>query len=192
MTSTSVVKLTLEEYLTYDDGTDKRYEYSDGGLLEMPPATGLHEAIITFLVIRFFLAIQELGLPLQVRPSGTEVQVPNQCRRPDVLVLTNEQAAQIANTTAILEAAPPLVVEVVSPESVDRDYNRKVSEYAAAGIPEYWIVDPIESKVSVPLLTTGRYEATVFTGSQQIASPTLSGLNLTAAQVLTAQLTINQ
>lgn len=79
MTSTSV-KLTFEEYLTYDDGTDKRYEYSDGVLLEMPPATGLHEAIITFLVIRFFLAIQELGLPLQVRPSGTEVQVPNRVR----------------------------------------------------------------------------------------------------------------
>jgi Uma2 family endonuclease len=187
MTSTSV-KLTFEEYLTYDDGTDKRYEYSDGMLLEMPPATGLHEAIITFLVIRFFLAIQESGLPLQARPSGTEVQVPNQCRRPDVVIITNEQAAQIANTTAILSVAPPLVVEVVSPESVDRDYNRKVSEYAAAGIPEYWIVDPLEGRVLVLLLTNGRYETTEFQNAQQIVSPTLSGLQLTAAQVLAAQL----
>ena len=69
------VKLTFEEYLAYDDGTDKRYEFEDGELLEMPPATGLHEAIITFLLIRFYLEIQRLGLPLQVRPSGTEVQV---------------------------------------------------------------------------------------------------------------------
>ncbi|WP_442937961.1 Uma2 family endonuclease [Nostoc sp.] len=38
---------TFEEYLTYDDGTDKRYELEDGVLLEMPPASDLHEAIIS-------------------------------------------------------------------------------------------------------------------------------------------------
>lgn len=178
------VKLTFEEYLTYDDGTDKRYEFEDGELLEMPPATGLHEAIITFLLIRFYLEIQRLGLPLQVRPSGTEVQTPGQGRRPDVCVITNEQAATIQNTTAILQTPPLLVVEVVSPESIERDYERKTNEYAAFGIPEYWIVDPIEARVSVLLLAGQTYQTTEFTGSQQIISQAFPELALTVSQVL--------
>lgn len=178
------LKLTFEEYLTYDDGTDKRYEFENGELLEMPPATGKHEAIITFLVINFYLEIQRLGLPLQVRPSGTEVQTPGQGRRPDVSVITNEQAESIQNTTAILQTPPLLVVEVVSPESIDRDYNRKTSEYAATGIPEYWIVDPIENKVSVLLLVGQNYEITVFTGIQRVVSQIFTELTVTAEQVL--------
>lgn len=177
-------KLTFEEYLTYDDGTDNRYEFEDGALLEMPPATGRHEAIITLLLIRFYLEIQRLRLPLQVRPSGTEVETPGQARRPDVCVLTHEQAESILNVTAILQSPPPLVVEVVSPESVDRDYKRKTVEYAAAGIPEYWIADPLTKKVSVLVLANGSYQSREFTGTQQIASPTFPELALTVQQVM--------
>ena len=35
MTITAIRKLTFEEYLTYDDGTDKRYEFNDGELVEL-------------------------------------------------------------------------------------------------------------------------------------------------------------
>ena len=59
--SQTPVKMTVEEYLTYDDGTDKRYQLEDGVLVEMPPGTGKHEAIITFLVVRFFLEQQRLN-----------------------------------------------------------------------------------------------------------------------------------
>ncbi|WP_267923012.1 Uma2 family endonuclease [Nostoc mirabile] len=45
---------TFKEYLTYDDGTDKRYELEDGILLEMPPASDLHETSKFFL--RLFLS----------------------------------------------------------------------------------------------------------------------------------------
>lgn len=56
------------------------------------------------------------------------------------------------------QTSPLLVVEVVSPDSVKRDYRHKRSEYAALEIPEYWIVDPLESKVSVLLWNDGLYE----------------------------------
>lgn len=42
-------RLTLEEYLIYDDGTDTRYEFDDGALIEMPPAIRLHRLIAQFL-----------------------------------------------------------------------------------------------------------------------------------------------
>ncbi|MBI3463073.1 MAG: Uma2 family endonuclease, partial [Planctomycetes bacterium] len=52
-----------------------------------------------------------------------------------------------------------LVMEVVSEgaESRKRDLETKRREYAAAGIPEYWIVDPEEQKVTVLTLDGGTY-----------------------------------
>ena len=185
--SKTPVKLTLEEYKTYTDGTDKRYELEDGALLEMPPATGKHEAIVTLLLIYFYSEIQKRGLALQVRPSGTEVQTTNeQSRRPDICIITNEQAQSIENVSAIIQTPPPLVVEVVSPESIDRDYNRKTLEYAAVGIPEYWIVDPLANQVTVCLLNQDIYQRTVYAANQQIVSKLLPELQLTTPQILSA------
>lgn len=186
MTKTPIKISTLEEYVSFDDGTDKRYELEDGVLVEMPPGTGKHEAIITLLLVRFFLEIQKMGLPLQPRPNGTEVLTNKQPRRPDICIITNEQAQSIESTSAILKTAPPLLVEVVSPESIYRDYNQKTSEYAAIGVVEYWIVDPLKNKVTVCLLDHDSYKQTMFTGNQQIVSQLFPELTLTVQQVLLA------
>lgn len=83
---------------------------------------------------------------------------------------------------------PALVVEVVSPGKVneDRDYRYKRSKYAARGIPEYWIVDSGQAKVTVLMWVDGLYEEAVFQGSNSIVSTTFPDLKLTAAQVLGA------
>lgn len=65
---------TFEEYLNYDDGTDIRYELEDGILLEMPPASDSHEAIITFLLLHLYQEIRRVNLNWEVRPSGTGVR----------------------------------------------------------------------------------------------------------------------
>lgn len=181
----ATAKFSFEEYLTYDDGTDNRYEFVEGRLILMPPATGFHEEIILRLLMRLTWEIAQRGLLLQARPNGTEIRTtPRRTRRPDVIVITQQQAIEIRNISAILETPPPLVVEVVSPESVQRDYETKTLEYAAKGIPEYWIVDPLENRVSILLLVEGSYEETVFVGSQTLESPTFPGLTLTAEQLL--------
>jgi Uma2 family endonuclease len=52
-------------------------------------------------------------------------------------------------------AGPPdIAVEIVSPESIERDYNQKRQQYEGGGVPEYWIVDEMEKKVT--LLRLGR------------------------------------
>lgn len=182
--SQTPLKMTVEEYLAYDDGTDKRYELENGVLIEMPPGTGKHEAIIAFLLVRFFLEKQRLGLALEPRSNGVEVLTNTQIRRPDVLVMTQQQAAAIENTSAVLKTPPPLIVEVVSPESTNRDYNIKTIEYAQFGVSEYWIVDPLQDKVTVCLLQGKIYNQTIFTDTQQIVSLMFPQINLTAQQVL--------
>jgi len=83
--------------------------------------------------------------------------------------------------------APLLVVEVVSPNQSSRDYRYKRSEYAARGIAEYWIVDPIQSRVTILEWVDGFYEEKIYEGDQAITSFVLSNLKLTAAQVLQAK-----
>jgi Uma2 family endonuclease len=54
-----------------------------------------------------------------------------------------------------------LVVEIVSPDDPDRDYIEKRDEYATAGIPEYWIIDPGRQQVTQLTLDAGAYRETV-------------------------------
>jgi Uma2 family endonuclease len=57
-----------------------------------------------------------------------------------------------------VEGHPDLAIEIVSPDSVERDYEEKRQKYEEAGVPEYWIVDEVESKVTVLSLDRkGRY-----------------------------------
>lgn len=189
MTTASQVEnlYTFEEYLNYDDGTETRYELEDGILLEMSPAADLHEAIILFLLFQFYHEIQRVNLDWEVRPSGTGVRTTKKkSRLPDLIVMTPEQRQSIKGKSAVLEVPPLLVVEVVSTESVKRDYKKKPLEYAAFKIPEYWVVDPIENKVTVLTLADNQYSARVFTGTQILVSLTFPGLVLTVEQILAA------
>jgi Uma2 family endonuclease len=77
-----------------------------------------------------------------------------------------------------------LAIEVVSPDSIKRDYRFKRAEYASFGIPEYWIVDPAAQKVTLLLLVEGLYEETVYQGDDPIKSQTFPELMLTVNQIL--------
>ena len=74
---------------------------------------------------------------------------------------------------------------MVSPGKVnqDRDYRYKRSEYAARGIAEYWIVDPLISRVTILVLNEGLYDERIFENDNAIASPLFPQLQLTANNV---------
>lgn len=177
---------SFEEYLSYDNGTDNRYELVDGRLEIVNPPTIQHFLLAKFIERLLDAEINRLGLDwLCFKETGVRTGK-NKSRLTDVCVVTAEQAKELINESAVFETAPLLVVEVVSPESVSRDYRWKRSEYAALGIPEYWIVDPLKNQLCVLLLEDGLYEETVFTGSQPLASRTFPELSITVEQVLAA------
>ncbi|WP_287127962.1 Uma2 family endonuclease [Candidatus Cyanaurora vandensis] len=178
-------QLTFEEYLSYDDGTDVRYELVDGELYAMTPAMGKHGTIAVFLLIQLYLEIQRRSLDWQVRLNDVGMRTAERrVRIPDLCVMTLEQAQAIENVAAILITPPLLIAEIISPESVRRDYRTKRTEYAALAIPEYWIVDPLEQKISILQLEEGFYDVCEFTGQERIVSPTFTELTLTADQIL--------
>lgn len=182
-------KMTLAEYLNYDDGTDSQYELVNGELLVMPPESEINRRIATFLFAYFL----QQGIPPHRLTMKTEIVVSGSrgtTRLPDLMVLSEELATALegANRSTITIDMPPplLVVEVVSPgkENADRDYRYKRSEYAARGIAEYWIVDPVQMRVTILEWVEGLYEEKVFQGNEQIVSILLGVLQLTAAQIL--------
>lgn len=181
-------QLTFEEYLHYDDGTDKQYEFVDGELIEMPPESPLNSKIALFLLAKLLDVLGEDRLchkDTEIAVSGSQVQT----RLPDLMVLSEELVEILINSnrgTITLEMPPPeLIVEVVSPgkNNEERDYRFKRSEYAARGVPEYWVINPLESKITVFTLVAGFYEEENYTGTMVIKSR-IEALQLTVEQIL--------
>ncbi len=184
-------RLTLEEYIGYDDGTDTRYELVDGVLIAMGAENPINNTIAMFLISRFL----QLGIPFYRLANGHQVAVSSDqasARQPDLVVHSEGSAAAIlSGGTLLLADMPPplLVVEVVShsdsdKKSRDRDYVEKRAEYAQRGIPEYWIIDPIAAVVLILTLHNGTYQQQQFTADATVVSPAFPPLNLTANQML--------
>jgi Uma2 family endonuclease len=186
-------RLSFEEYLAYDDGTDTRYEIVDGVLVAMSAEHPLNPRIAVFLMF----ALARLGVPERNLVIGHQIRVDPikvSARQPDLVVHSDQSDAAIDGPNILpFEGTPPrLVVEVVSSsktdkKSRDRDYQEKRAEYAARSIPEYWIVDPEQAIILVLSLSGDQYQETRFTGTQRIQSPMFPALDLTAEQVLTAR-----
>jgi Uma2 family endonuclease len=181
-----IQELSFEEYLTYDDGTDTRYELVNGQLEPMNPPTFRHLFIAKFIEQNLDSEITRLCLPwLCFREAGVRTGW-RKSRLTDIYVVRADQVAGMLDRSAVCQTSPLLVVEIVSPDSIKRDYRFKRSEYAALEIPEYWIVDPLALKISVLCWEDGLYEESVFVGEAAIASKIFSELKLTVAQVLAA------
>ncbi|KAM3114331.1 Uma2 family endonuclease [Phormidesmis sp. 146-33] len=194
MTATTQKRMTLDEYLTYDDGTDTRYELVDGMLVEMGTESTINTWIVGFLFevfIRLGLPAYRIGFKQKIEATSAYASA----RDPDLIVHTEESALAIeGRKESILrlgEPNPMLIIEVASPgtessENYQRDYQQKPAEYAARGVLEYWITDPDRQWVKIGSLINGAHQFADFTGNQCILSPTFPQLNLTAEQILNA------
>ncbi len=176
---------SFEEYLTYDDGTDNKYELVNGELQLMPTASGFHALILVLLYDVLKAEIDKIKQQWKVMPGTVGVRTAkNKSRIPDLVILSETQCQEIREmSTAVLESPPLLAIEIVSPNNADDDYRYKRSEYAVREIPEYWIIDPEAKKVSILLLVSGFYEVTEFTEEQAIKSSLFPELKLTVNQI---------
>ncbi|GAP94798.1 Uma2 family endonuclease [Leptolyngbya sp. NIES-2104] len=186
---------TIDEYLDYDDGTDTRYELVNGELIALPNEEPINPTIAMVLVSCFL----QLGISPYRLAIGHQIQVQSNevsARQPDLIIHTEESIRALLAGERLIRLempAPLIVIEVVSPGSpssknYQRDYVEKPREYAARGIPELWQIDPSRAVVNVLELVNGAYQSCPFGGDDPIVSPQFPALQLTAAQILAAQL----
>ncbi|NJL85161.1 MAG: Uma2 family endonuclease [Leptolyngbyaceae cyanobacterium SM1_1_3] len=168
MTKTSIApltprKLTFEQYLLLPyDG--RKTEFVNGEIVEMAEPGALHIKVVKRLGRKIDHHIETHQLEF-VCFSGPGIQIPQVGRRDgardsDLVVATHEQWQQVeAQTKALfLRQNPPLIaIEVVSPGTVKVDTCDKRADYADARVPEYWVVNPVDSYVAIWVLDGRMY-----------------------------------
>ena len=132
-------------------------EFKDGELIVHSAVNIEHQEILRFLtfLLTGFVSRKSLGGKVLNGPAVLRVRE-GICREPDVFFVSKERLSAL---TAQYVAGPAdFVIEIISEGSRTRDLKEKAEEYARAGVPEYWAVDPAGREVVVHRLTEGAYE----------------------------------
>lgn len=134
------LQMSREAFLAWAD-EDTHAEWVDGEVFVFMPATDIHQATLGFLyhLLALFVDLFQLG-QLRVAPFEMKLRAGRAYREPDILFVARENLSRL--TDKRLNGPADLVIEIVSTDSVHRDRHTKFNEYAQAGIPEYWIIDP--------------------------------------------------
>jgi Uma2 family endonuclease len=170
-----------QEYLALDAGRHIEFDRGCIEVLDIP--TKEHQRIVRFLflALQAWVASRSLGevffAPLPVRLWEAKY------REPD-LVFVRHDRSEIHG----YPDGADLVVEVVSPTPADRrrDLEVKVAEYEQGAVPEYWIVDPLNSRVLIHYLVDSKYTVEEFGCGQVAQSRVLAGLTLDVSQLFLA------
>ena len=144
---------TEEQYLRLTDHTRRLIEFIDGVIEVLPPATDRHQALLLFLYEVLLGYIRPRGGTVRIAPLRLRIRA-GKHREPDILLVRDAHDPRRQNRFWL---GADLVVEVVSHDNPERDTRDKRADYAEAGIPEYWIVDPEEETVTVLTLAGNAY-----------------------------------
>ena len=194
--------VTFDEFIEwYPENSEFRYELRRGVIFQMPQPRGEHSRIAGFNHDELAFEIRQKRFPYFIPKECAIKRSDDTGYEPDVVVLDSaaleaeprwKKASTIENGVSV-----KLVIEVVSTNWQD-DYETKMAEYEALGIPEYWIIDyaglggvrhigsPKQPTLTICTLVDGEYETRQFRGADAIVSPMFPALELTAAQVLGA------
>jgi Uma2 family endonuclease len=138
-------RCTFAEYLAMDRA-GRLVEYVDGWVEVLPIPMFSHQTLVglLWLMLRTHRVAGEAGLA-GMAPFDLYT-ISERYRQPDVVFLLPRNRSRFDERSWTYA---DLVIEVVSPDDPSRDYVVKRVEYAQAGIPEYWIVDPRSREIIV-------------------------------------------
>ncbi|MGB9753321.1 MAG: Uma2 family endonuclease [Roseiflexus castenholzii] len=174
---------TVDQYLKLTDHTHCLVEFSDGTLEVLPMPMQRHQMILAFLYRVFFAFLHPRGGLVLFAPLRLQVS-PAVFREPDLLLLLRADDPRAQNRYWL---GADLVLEVVSEDDPERDTVDKVRDYAGAGIPEYWIVNPQDETITLLSLTDNAYTPLgVFRRGDQVTSALLEGFSMSVDEAFSA------
>lgn len=172
-----------DEYLRLTDCTNRLIEWTDGCIEVLPMATDEHQSIAAHLYEVFLGFVRVRGGKVLFAPLRLRIRE-GKFREPDLVLIRDAGDARRRNRFWL---GADLTVEIVSPDAPRRDLVDKRGDYAEAGIPEYWIVDPRTETVTVLALRGAAYvEHGVFNRGTQADSVLLDGLAVDVSAVFDA------
>ncbi len=175
---------TEEQYLRLTDHSHRLLEFSDGSIEVLPMPTDKHQVISRFLLLAFLPFIEKLGGTILYAPIRLRIRE-GKYREPDLLLMLDADDPRRQDAYWL---GADLVVEIVSPDDPERDTRVKRREYAQAGIPEYWIVNPQDESVTVLRLAGSRYaEHGTYRRGDTANSALLAGFTLSVSDLFDAR-----
>jgi Uma2 family endonuclease len=132
---------TYEEFLAAYD--DVHAEWVDGRVVVLTPPSTRHQDLALFLsvLLRHYAEHHRLGkvfiAPFQMKiTAGRKISG----REPDIVFIAANHLDRLREV--YLDGPADLAIEIISPDSRSRDREEKFAEYGAAGVGEYWTIDP--------------------------------------------------
>ena len=180
--STQTQRLTYEEYLKTPE-IKARYDIVDGVMIMAPAPSINHQVVLGNLHahLRQFILAQALGKVLFAPVDVIIQREPLRTRQPDLLFVSTERYSILGQ---MVEGAPDLVVEVLSPSNSRADNQAKLEDYGSLGVRECWLVSPEASSVEVLESVEGAWTRVAMCGlGDQVQSQVLSGLTLGVGEI---------
>lgn len=138
---------TVDDYRALPE--EQRVELIDGYFYDMAAPTVLHQRIGGEIHRQIANFIMDHGGPCTPLIAPVDIQLDRDERtmvQPDVAILCRDDDKM---QEWGIYGAPDFVLEVISPSTKRKDYTKKLSKYMAAGVREYWILDPYQQKLIV-------------------------------------------
>lgn len=159
-------QVSYEEFLEWAD-EDILTEWVDGEVVIATPSSDRDQVIREFLhnVLRIFVSINKQGI---LRGSRFQMKLERSGREPDLIFVATEHLDRLKTT--YLDGPADLVIEISSPQSIGRDRGEKFYEYEQAGIPEYWLVDPVRQWSEFYVLGEHNHYYPAMTGREGVYS----------------------
>jgi Uma2 family endonuclease len=167
------IRMTYPEFLEWAN-EDTLSEWNKGEVSMASPASYRHQELVQFLtsVLGIYAETRHLGV---ICPAPFQIKLEHSGREPDILFIANGHLDRLKPT--YLDGPADVVVEIISLDSAERDRGTKFLEYEAAGIPEYWLLDPLRQWAEFYVLGAEKCYNVAFAGRQGVyRSTTIAGL----------------
>ena len=137
---------TVDDIYKLPDG--ERAEIIDGQIYFMAPPSRIHQKILMYISAVISNYITQKDGSCEVYPAPFAFFLNKEDTNyvePDISVICDKTKLDDRGCNG----APDFIIEVVSPGNPEHDYITKLGKYKAAGVREYWIVDPRNNAVTV-------------------------------------------
>ena len=178
-------RMSIAEFLDLPDTEERnKMELDDGELYIMPRPRSVHQFIAFWLgwhIANYIDSFAEPPAEVCMDPVTILSRDPRRVVVPDLTVILARQPGQIVG--GYFEGVPDITVEVLSTDR-NRDLVRKRQIYSDAGVPEYWIFDPVNDTALLLELHDGEYVSRAFlTADDTLTTPLLPGLAIPLAEL---------
>ncbi len=181
-------RMSLERFARAEPMPGYLYELERGVVVVSNIPRVSHASIVGFLRTELGIYWREhrdsVALVSGSNDSGLRMWELQSERHPDVTIYLSPPPGD--NEQVWDEWTPDIVIEVISKQSRRRDYEVKPRDYLAAGVRQYWIVDPLKESATVLIRRGDTWRETRYDRRGVIRTPLLPGFSLRLSEVFAA------